>query len=163
MSTISTDPMKSRLKLIAILMAAAMATGCISAKSKPTAEAEPAAAPPVPVEPEPPAPEPTPEPIAQPEKEVLTEWTVVRGNNLWSISSHEEVYDLPEQWPLIYKANLDQINDADLIYPGQVLTIPRKMSQQDIDGAIAHARNRGAWSLGPIEASDLEYIKHSSL
>ena len=73
----------------------------------------------------------------------------MEGNNLWMISGHEEVYQVPEQWPLIYKANLDQIRDADLIYPGQVLTIPRDMSQSDIDGAIHHAKTRGEWSPGP--------------
>ncbi len=159
--SIPTERMSTGLQLIAILLAAALATGCVSAKSKPTEEAEPVAPPPAPapVEPEP-EPEPVPEP--EPEPEVLTGWTVLPGHNLWAISGHEEVYGLPEQWPLIYKANIDQIEDADLIYPGQVLTIPRDMSDADIDGAIHHARNRGAWSLGPVEPSDLEYLKNSS-
>ncbi|MXY65117.1 MAG: LysM peptidoglycan-binding domain-containing protein [Gammaproteobacteria bacterium] len=94
--------------------------------------------------------------------EELTSWTVVEGNNLWMISGHEEVYEVPEQWPLIYKANLDQITDADLIYPGQVLTIPRDMSQSDIDGAVQHAKTRGEWSLGPVEETDIAYIQNSS-
>ncbi len=155
--SIVSDNLSSGLKLAAILVAASLATGCISAKSKPTEEAVAA--------------EPAPEPAApaaavtdtEPEVEALTSWTVVEGNNLWAISCKEEVYNVPEQWPLIYKANLDQIKDADLIFPGQVLAIPRDSSQADIDGAIKHAKTRGAWKVGgEPEATDVAYIKNSS-
>lgn len=142
------------MKLAAIVAAALLATGCISAKSAPTEEATAAA-------PAPAAPVVAPVTNTEPENTALTSWTVVEGNNLWAISCKEEVYNVPEQWPLIYKANLDQIRDADLIYPGQVLAIPRDSSQADIDGAIKHAKTRGAWSVGPIEASDVEYIKNA--
>ncbi|NKB77026.1 MAG: hypothetical protein GKR96_08235 [Gammaproteobacteria bacterium] len=77
---------------------------------------------------------------------------------MWGIACKEEVYNVPEKWPLIYKANLDQITDADLIYPGQVLDIPRDSSQSDIDSAINHAKTRGAWSVGPVEATDTAYL-----
>ncbi len=69
---------------------------------------------------------------------------------------------MPEQWPLLYKHNLDQIKDADLIYPGQVLDIPRNTSASEIDDAVSHAKNRGAWSVGPVEDSDKEYLRNSS-
>ena len=153
--SIVTDKLNTGLKLSAIALAAALATGCISAKSTPTEEAEPAA--PAPAAPAPAAPAPAPVTNTAPEPQPLTSWTVVEGNNLWAIACKEEVYNVPEQWPLIYKANLDQIKDADLIYPGQVLTIPRDMSQSDIDGAIKHAKNRGEWAVGPIEQVDLDY------
>ena len=143
------------LKLSGVLAAALIATGCISAKSAPTEEATAAAPAPAPAAPA------APVTNTEPESTELTSWTVVEGNNLWAIACKEEVYNVPEQWPLIYKANLDQIRDADLIYPGQVLTIPRDMSQSDIDGAIQHAKTRGAWSVGPIEDSDVQYIKNS--
>ena len=157
MSTLK-DTLNTGFKLSAIALAAALATGCISAKSKPTEEAEPAAPAPAPA---PVAPAAAPAAAVEPEPQALTSWTVVEGNHLWGISGTEEVYNLPEQWPLIYKANLDQIKDADLIYPGQVLAIPRDMSQADIDGAIRHAKTRGAWSLGPVEETDLAYIANS--
>lgn len=144
------------MKLAGILAAALVATGCISAKSAPTEEATAAAPAPAPAAPVAPVTD------TEPEATELTSWTVVEGNNLWAIACKEEVYNVPEQWPLIYKANLDQIRDADLIYPGQVLAIPRDMSQGDIDGAIKHAKTRGAWSVGPIEDSDVAYIKNSS-
>ncbi len=152
----ASEKINSGLKLTAILAAAILVTGCISAKSKPTEEAaaaEPAAA----VEPVAAA---AVEPAAAMSDE-LTSWTVVGGDNLWSIASKEEVYNVPEKWPLIYKANLDQIEDADLIFAGQVLAIPRDSSQSQIDAAINHAKTRGAWALGPIEASDIAYRENS--
>ena len=144
----------SKLKLTAILFGAILATGCISAKSKPTEAAAPAA--PAVVAEEVVA----VESVEVVEEEVTVEpktWTVVAGDSLWSISSLEEVYNVPEQWPLIYKSNLDQIVDADLIYPGQVLAIPRA-EQDEIDAAIEHARTRGAWEIGPVEATDKAYL-----
>ena len=158
---IASDKLISGLKVTSILAAAMLATGCISAKSKP-AEAAAAAAP---------AAAETAAPAAAPEATTATEapapaeltsWTVVAGNNLWGIACKEEVYNVPEKWPLIYKANLDQIKDADLIYPGQVLAIPRDSSEGEIDAAIKHAKTRGAWAVGPIEATDKEYLKNSS-
>ncbi len=155
--SIPTEKLITGLKLSAIALSAALVTGCISAKSAPTEEAEPAAPAPAPVAA--PAPAPT---VAEPEMQQLTSWTVVEGNNLWAIACKEEVYNVPEQWPLIYKANLDQIKDADLIYPGQVLAIPRDMSQSDIDGAIQHAKTRGAWAVGPVEQVDVDYANRTS-
>lgn len=51
--------------------------------------------------------------------------TVVKGECLWYIAGYEHVYGDPTKWPLIYRANRDKIKDPDLIYPGQVLKIPR--------------------------------------
>jgi len=85
-------------------------------------------------------------------------YTVVRGDSLWGISGKSEIYGNPYQWPLIYKANRDKIKDADLIYPGQEFNIERNASSADIDAAINHARNRGAWSLGVVEDSDMAYL-----
>lgn len=50
---------------------------------------------------------------------------VKKGECLWYIAGYEEIYGNPLKWPLIYKANKDKIKDPDLIYPGQVLVIPR--------------------------------------
>jgi nucleoid-associated protein YgaU len=92
-------------------------------------------------------------------EEGLTSYTVVRGDNLWDIASYRVIYGNPYEWPLIYKANSDQIKDADLIYPGQVFKIPRNMSASEVEAAITHARTRGAWSLGVVEESDQAYLK----
>ncbi|HEY0635161.1 MAG TPA: LysM peptidoglycan-binding domain-containing protein [Gammaproteobacteria bacterium] len=86
------------------------------------------------------------------------DYTVVRGDSLWHISGKSEVYGNPYQWPLIYKANRSKIKDADLIYPGQQLTIDRNASDADIKAAVNHAKTRGAWSLGVVEESDRAYL-----
>ncbi len=85
-------------------------------------------------------------------------YTVTRGDNLWDISAKPSIYNNPYQWPLIYKSNSDQIKDADLIYPGQKLNINSKPSSADVDAAVAHAKSRGSWSLGVVEASDKAYL-----
>lgn len=63
------------------------------------------------------------EPTRLPEKP--TTHVVKKGECLWYIAGYEEIYGNPLKWPLIYKANKDKIKDPDLIYPGQVLAIPR--------------------------------------
>ncbi len=45
------------------------------------------------------------------------------GNSLWRIA--RRIYGKGARYTLIYEANNSQIRDADLIYPGQVFTIPR--------------------------------------
>lgn len=87
------------------------------------------------------------------------DYEVVRGDSLWAISGKSDVYDNPYQWPLIYKANLNQIKDADLIFPGQQFEIKSHPETGEVDAAIDHARHRGAWSLGDIEASDKTYLE----
>lgn len=88
----------------------------------------------------------------------VTSYSVVRGDNLWSISGKDDVYADPYQWPLIYKTNRNKIKDADLIYPGQVLDIDQNASASEIDAAINHAKTRGAWSVGDTEQSDRDYL-----
>ena len=84
-------------------------------------------------------------------------YLVVSGDNLWNIAGQDSVYGNPYQWPLIYKANSDQIKDADLIFPGQYFNIPKAMGA-DSAAAIEHAKTRGAWSVGETEASDIQYL-----
>lgn len=86
-----------------------------------------------------------------------SEYTVESGDNLWNISAKDSTYGNPYQWPLIYKANSDQIKDADLIYSGQVFSIPTA-SSAEVDAAVQHAKTRGAWTIGETEASDSDYL-----
>ena len=88
----------------------------------------------------------------------MDSYTVVRGDNLWNISGKSSIYGDPYQWPLIYKANRSQIKDPDLIFPGQNFDIDRNASSSEIDAAINHARTRGAWSVGDVEQSDLDFL-----
>jgi nucleoid-associated protein YgaU len=49
-------------------------------------------------------------------------YTVVPGDSLSKIAKRE--YGDATKWRAIYEANRDKIKDPDLIYPGQVLTMP---------------------------------------
>jgi hypothetical protein len=88
----------------------------------------------------------------------LTLWVVHPGEHLWGISAHRLVYGDPYQWPLLFKRNRYQIEDADLVYAGQVLHIERNLTEEEIDRAIEHARTRGPWTLGVTELTDIEYL-----
>ena len=58
--------------------------------------------------------------------------TVKRGESLWRISGYTEVYNDPVMWRLIYTANRDQIKDWGFIYPGQILTIQRDATPEQV-------------------------------
>jgi LysM repeat protein len=136
-------------KMLALIIGTVFVGGC--------ATTEPAKEPaPEPVAEAKPAPEPTPAP--EPAAPADDAYNVVRGDHLWGISSKSAIYGNPYQWPLIYKANRDKIQDADVIHPGQVFTISRGASQADIDASVQHAKTRGAWSLGVVEESDKAYL-----
>ena len=44
------------------------------------------------------------------------------GNSLWRIA--RRVYGRGLRYSVIYQANRERIRDPDLIYPGQIFTIP---------------------------------------
>jgi nucleoid-associated protein YgaU len=85
-------------------------------------------------------------------------YTVRTGDSLWRIAGRSEVYGNPFQWPLIFRANADQIRDADLIYPNQRFNIVSHPTRGDVDAAVNHARTRGAWEIGRVEESDRRYL-----
>lgn len=72
---------------------------------------------------------------------------VQRGTTLWDISALSTVYEDPLLWPLLYRANRDQVNDPDLLYPDQRLIVPRDYSQEEAEVAARRARTRGPWKL----------------
>jgi nucleoid-associated protein YgaU len=80
---------------------------------------------------------------AQPEQ-----YRVRRGDTLWSISGQETIYRNSLLWPILYKANRQQIRDPDLIFPQQILAVPRHLSQEEMSTAIRRARTRGSWRQG---------------
>ncbi len=51
-----------------------------------------------------------------------TSYTVEKGDTLWAIA--KKYYESGSQYTKIYQANADKIRNPNLIYPGQVLTIP---------------------------------------
>jgi len=50
-------------------------------------------------------------------------YTIEKGDTLWGISS--DFYKDGSKYPLIVEANLEVIKDADKIYPGQSIRIPK--------------------------------------
>lgn len=50
---------------------------------------------------------------------------------LWNIAGKMEIYGDPFQWPKIWHDNMKQIRNPDIIFPGQVLTIPPKGPKTD--------------------------------
>ena len=60
-----------------------------------------------------------------------TSYTVRRGETLPQISARTEIYNDSTLWPLIYRANRDQIRDPKRLWPGQVFVIPRNFSRAE--------------------------------
>lgn len=65
-------------------------------------------------------------------------YSVVKGDCLWKISSVK--YNTPYLWPAIWDANKPVISNPDLIYPGQVLKIP-KVSDTEINEALEKSKS----------------------
>lgn len=59
-------------------------------------------------------------------------YIVKRGDTLPGIAARHDIYNDSFLWPLIYKANRDQIKDPKILYTGQDLKIPRDVSMEDI-------------------------------
>ena len=67
-------------------------------------------------------------------------YTVRRGETLPQIAARSEIYNDASLWPLIYRANRDQIRNPTQLWPGQALKIPRHFSR---DEAIEAKRYSG--------------------
>ncbi len=73
----------------------------------------------------------------------LTMYTVRRGETLPQIAARPELYNDVALWPLIYRANRDQIRDPYQLWPGQSLKIPRNFSREEALEARRQAHRRG--------------------
>jgi nucleoid-associated protein YgaU len=107
------------------------------------AAAEAAAAVKVETPPEEPPPPPPPKVVKtapEPAPAPLTSYPVRDDENLWTIAARKEVYGDPMLWPILYRANRDQIKDPRQVYPGQVLVIPRGLPPRDLEEAREKAR-----------------------
>ena len=79
----------------------------------------------------------------------LGRYLVERHDCLWTIAAKPRVYGDSFQWPILFKANRDQIQDPDLIYPRQVLKVEKGFSPGEANQA------RKTASLTP------KYVPHS--
>lgn len=59
-------------------------------------------------------------------------YTVRRGETLPQIAARNEIYNDSSLWPIIYRANRDQIRDPKHLWPGQNLKIPRNFSHVEV-------------------------------
>ncbi len=59
-------------------------------------------------------------------------YKVKKGETLIDIAQRREIFNDKFMWPLIYKANRDQMRDPQVVFPGQVLSIPRELSFEEI-------------------------------
>jgi nucleoid-associated protein YgaU len=64
------------------------------------------------------------------EEAPVKSYTVVKGDCLWRIAKRPEHYGNGFAWPVIYKANRDQIKNPDLIYPKQIFKIPNLTEEE---------------------------------
>ncbi|MFQ5562831.1 MAG: Ig-like domain-containing protein [Parvularculaceae bacterium] len=71
---------------------------------------------------------------ASPDQIQIVEGRVIvqPGNSLWRIS--RRAYGRGAQYTIIYEANIDQIRDPDLIYPGQIFVVPEEEGEEETDG-----------------------------
>jgi nucleoid-associated protein YgaU len=74
------------------------------------------------------------------ERPLPTHHTAKRGETLPLIAAQADVYNDPALWPLLYRANRDQIKDPRHIWPGQVLRIPRNASREDLAEARRYSQ-----------------------
>lgn len=88
-------------------------------------QATPTAVPPLPT------PEPTPK---------RNSYIVRKGDTLWDISGQTVTMGDKFRWPLLFKANRDQIIDPDLIEPAQDLTWKDNYSTVEIGDAVTKAK-----------------------
>jgi LysM repeat protein len=78
-------------------------------------------------------PEATPAPASQ-------RYSVSKHDTLWGIAGKQDIYGDNFQWPLIFKANRDQIQDPDIIEIGQDLAVSREFKQEEVSQAIENAK-----------------------
>ena len=89
-------------------------------------------------------------------------YQVKQGETMRDIARRHEIFNDTFMWPLIYKANRDQIRDPQMVFPGQRLAIPRDLSLDDIIQARKQA-NASPPYLPPPEAYSPEFYRRYML
>ncbi len=73
------------------------------------------------------------------ELKLVAKVEVREGDDLAIIASRPEVYSDRLLWPLIYKANRDQIKNPEEIFSGQIFIVPRDKTNEESDAARQEA------------------------
>ena len=106
---------------LCVIAAGILAAGCAS--NKPEAK-----------------PEPTPTPVVKAETSAPeASYVVKKGDSLWKIASKKKVLGDPFAWPLLFKANRDQIQDPDFIDVRADLNYKKNYSKDEIADAVEKA------------------------
>jgi LysM domain len=80
--------------------------------------------------------------IKEPPQLLPITYTVRRGETLPQISARTEIYNDSTLWPIIYRANRDQIRDPKRLWPGQVFVIPRNFSRDEAGEARRYSNKK---------------------
>jgi hypothetical protein len=86
-----------------------------------------------------PEPSPTPETSAAPACGTHS-YVVRKGDSLWKIAGKSDVLGDPFQWPLLFKANRDQIQDPDFIQVSEDISYGQACTPQQIATAVKEAQ-----------------------
>ena len=78
-------------------------------------------------------------------------YEVMRGDHLWGIASKPEIYGDPQMWSRLYLANKDQVVDPNLIYPKQMLSVPRAMGDDPISSSFETVTPTPETSIQPAQ------------
>ncbi len=71
--------------------------------------------------------------------EPITQYRVLEGDTLWNIAIKPEVYGDALLWPLLYRANRDQIKDPREVFKDQIFVIPRELGDAAMEAARQEA------------------------
>jgi hypothetical protein len=74
-------------------------------------------------------------PTEQPTPDTTMHYMVQPKDTLWDIAGKSSIYGDSFQWPLIFKSNRDKIQDPDLIYPQQDLSVLKTVSGDEVKNA----------------------------
>ena len=86
-------------------------------------------------------------------------YLVRKGETLADIAAKKLVYGDPFLWPILYKANRDQIRDPQFIFPGQQLSIPRELTPEDLQAARKQAGAPTGYTSPPDAYDPSQYQK----
>ncbi len=87
-------------------------------------------------------------------------YIVQKHDCLWTIADKPRVFGDSFEWPILYKANRDQIKDPDLIYPRQDLRVDKGLSLEEMNNAkrMASATPKYVPHSKPRETLPVDYF-----
>jgi LysM repeat protein len=96
-------------------------------------------------------------------EELPTTYIVQKGDTLSSIAEKADIYGNKYQWPLIFDANRDILDDYKTVTVGQKLIIPRNVSAVEIEAAKQKASEYGWPDSGKAAAGAVKTKKVSKV